>query len=149
MTRDLDGRLEPAPRTGLTFCSAADLAESALQRLGERAGAPAERLAGASGVVALKDGAPVGIAIRTSAPGDETATLQYLGLVPEARGRGHGRALLLTVLHEARGEGAAHYVGSTSVTNAPMRRVFERIGCRPAGSRHVYVGHPRAPARYL
>jgi ribosomal protein S18 acetylase RimI-like enzyme len=142
VTRDLADGLEATTGTGLTFCNAADLAEPELRRLCERAGAPAERLPGASGVVALQDGEPVGIALRRSAPGDEPVTLQYLGLVPEARGRGHGRALLLTVLHGARDAGAVRYVGSTGVTNAAMRGVFERIGCRVVGSRHVYVGHP-------
>lgn len=57
-------------------------------------------------------------------------TLFYLGVAPEFRGRGLGRAFHLWGLHRLRQLGATTYVGSTEVGNTAMLRVFAANGCR-------------------
>ncbi|MHC4549675.1 MAG: GNAT family N-acetyltransferase [Planctomycetota bacterium] len=140
--RDLGEPLPPVPESGATYVPAGNLSPAALERLCRAAGATSEPCHAASGTVALDGGVPVGVALRTSPPGDETLTLQHLGIVPGARHRGHGRALLLAVLHRARAEGVRRYVGSTGRTNTTMLRLFEGIGCRVVGGRSVFGARP-------
>lgn len=58
----------------------------------------------------------------------------YFGLVPEARGLNKSIGLYLQGLKALRDEFHAVYsVGSTSIHNKPMRKVFEKTGCRETG----------------
>ncbi|MHC4922826.1 MAG: GNAT family N-acetyltransferase, partial [Planctomycetota bacterium] len=68
------------------------------------------------GWVALLDGSPVGMAAVESSHGAETLLLMHLGVVPSARRRGVGVALLVHALSAATAEGSQSYLGSTATT---------------------------------
>lgn len=57
-------------------------------------------------------------------------TLSYLGLLPELRGQGLGLHVHRHGFARLRALGAQRYHGGTSASNLPMRRLFERHGCR-------------------
>jgi ribosomal protein S18 acetylase RimI-like enzyme len=139
VTRDLTASLPDRPHSGLEYRSAAALPAAALASLCEAVGMsgmpPADV---APGCIAWRGGVPVGLVLPSSKTGDPELVLHHLGLVPEARGQGYGLALLLEILHRARAAGAAGYVGSTSRSNAAMRRLFERAGCSRLGKRLVF-----------
>ena len=62
--------------------------------------------------------------------GGRVGSLAFVGPVPEARGRGWGRALHAAALARLARTGAAEYVDFTDEQNVPMRRVFAANGCR-------------------
>ncbi|TPW75741.1 GNAT family N-acetyltransferase [Schumannella soli] len=72
-----------------------------------------------------------------------SASVSYLGVVPEARGRGIGLDLLdeITRVHAAAGE--PEITALTDADNVPMRRTFARGGYRETGVRIVReAAHP-------
>lgn len=87
--------------------------------------------------VALRDGAPVGIALVAVRParGGPRTRLAGMGVAPEARRLGVGRALLERVIADARGR------GSPAVT----LEAFERN----AAALHLYESHGFVAARRL
>ena len=89
----------------------------------------------AGGWLALLDGAAVGLGIATPASGREAAELHYLGLVPAARGRGLGHALLARLLATVAGA----VVTSVDARNLAARRVYARAGFRESAARAVYL----------
>ena len=66
-----------------------------------------------------------------------------ISLMPEARGHGIGGACLRQVIDDAAGLGLAVEL-SVAVGN-PARRLYERLGLRPAGEANVYQPMRRAP----
>lgn len=58
------------------------------------------------------------------------STLPFLGVRPEARGRGLGRVAHRHGIAMLRAQGATLYHGGTDAENAPMRACFEANGCR-------------------
>ncbi|MCA1598954.1 MAG: GNAT family N-acetyltransferase [Chloroflexi bacterium] len=87
--------------------------------------------------VALRDGAPVGVALVAvrSARGGPRTRLASMGVAPEARRLGVGRALLERVIADARDRGAA----------AVTLEAFERN----AAAIHLYESHGFVAARRL
>lgn len=84
--------------------------------------------------IAKVEGRTAGVVLpqRFPGPGDE-GTLFYMGIVPELRGRGLGRALHAAGLGFLARAGVTRYVGSTDARNAPMLRVFAVNECRRKG----------------
>ena len=138
--RDLTAPLPEPGECGLEYRSTSGVAAGDLAGLCQAVGMSGEPPADARrlGLAAWRDGTPIGLALPSSLPGADKLLLHHLGLVPEARGQGYGLALLLEVLHRARAEGAATYVGSTSKDNRPMLRLFERADCARHGKRLVF-----------
>lgn len=89
----------------------------------------------AGGWLAFDGGHSVGLGVATAASRNEAAELHYLGLIPAARGRGLGHALLAQLLTRLDG------VVTTSVDarNAAARRVYQRAGFRETAARAVYL----------
>jgi RimJ/RimL family protein N-acetyltransferase len=80
--------------------------------------------------IALVDGVAVGVVLPTVFQRkDAVGTLSYIGIVPEHRRRGLGRALHASGLRLLAAAGARRYAGSTDLRNAPMARIFEKNGC--------------------
>ena len=77
-------------------------------------------------IAALPDGATVGFIIPTRTAYD--ASISYLGVLPEHRGRGHVHELLAEMVHHHHDDGQAKIVGTTDAANIPMRAAFERAG---------------------
>ena len=57
-----------------------------------------------------------------------TTYLQDLFIVPRARGRGIARRLIEAVYGDADARGAPHVYWMTDESNAPARRLYDRIG---------------------
>lgn len=93
------------------------------------------RLAAAADVRALVVGNPphglVVFRLRPSIWSDGLECyLAELYVAPEYRGRGHGRALLDTLLNVVRGEGAAYLELNTDDEDHAAHRLYESVGLR-------------------
>lgn len=75
------------------------------------------------------DGEPVAFVCAQVAPADGWSRITYMGLVPEARGRGLGHWVHRHGLAMLKAQGGALYHGGTRVDNHPMRACFARQGC--------------------
>lgn len=81
----------------------------------------------------------VGAVIVAEHPGTDQAELIYMGLVPEARGQGHGDRLVKRALSLAAEIGVDQLMVAVDDANAPARRVYERAGFAEWAKRYVYV----------
>jgi ribosomal protein S18 acetylase RimI-like enzyme len=79
------------------------------------------------------DGRLAGFAI-PSRGDDGTATVGYLGVVPELRGNGYVHDLLAEITRFHAAVGAPRIMALTDETNLPMAAAFERAGYRAIGS---------------
>src|SRR4051794_13824849 len=88
---------------------------------------PAEVAAGRGGFFVARAEAPLGCgAIRRL--DDDRAEVKRMFVVPEARGRGVGRAILEALVAEARTLGAARVVLETGIRQAEALALYERTG---------------------
>ncbi len=86
------------------------------------------------------DGAAAGVVLPAFVEAERQAcTNLYVGVVPEFRGRGLGGVLVRRGVDTMLARGATRYIGSCDVCNAPMRRIFERIGCTPVTTQRMYL----------
>jgi ribosomal protein S18 acetylase RimI-like enzyme len=92
-----------------------------------------ERLA----VATTHEGAIVGYTLATTNRG--TATLTRLAVVPEARNRGVGSALVGEVAAWARARGAATFALCTQVDNSVSRRLYAGIGLTELEERYAFA----------
>ena len=88
--------------------------------------------------VAYHAGDPAGVAL-VNDDGGRTGTLGYIGLLPNLRGLGLGRALHAEALWTMRSAGLGRYEDGTGWDNAPMRAIFAAAGCEPIGSAVMFV----------
>jgi ribosomal protein S18 acetylase RimI-like enzyme len=65
--------------------------------------------------------------------------LSYLGVVPEARGRGIGRAIAKKAIDEARAGGAGRLTVAVDLRNQPALRLYLDLGFRITEQREVYL----------
>jgi ribosomal protein S18 acetylase RimI-like enzyme len=86
--------------------------------------------------VLLVGGAPRGCILLSGTPGMEAIELVYLGLAPEARGRGIARRLLDLAMTRASRRGYGSMTCAVDLRNEPALRLYERAGFR-AFSRRV------------
>jgi ribosomal protein S18 acetylase RimI-like enzyme len=77
-------------------------------------------------VAELADGTIVGFIIPTRTAYD--ASISYLGVLPEHRGRGYVHDLLAEMVHVHHDDAQTRIVGTTDAANTPMRNAFERAG---------------------
>jgi len=142
---DLDKELPPAP-VEVDARPVLDLPEAQLRALCHASGVPdaddAELDAGAGGLelglVAWEEDAPVGLALAQASTDEKVLLDHAIGLVPEARGRGLGKALLRAFLAQGKERGREVYIASTVVDNEPMRRVFAWLGAETIKERTVF-----------
>lgn len=66
-------------------------------------------------------------------------TCLYLGLIDSYHGKGLGQALFEKALELLRANGARTYFDSTSKKNTPMKRIFEKAGCRVQAELLTYI----------
>ncbi len=93
----------------------------------------------------LADGdTDAGLLLLTEHPDDQVWEVVYLGLVPEMRGRGLGRVLLLEGLHRAQRAQALEVVLAVDERNEPAIHVYEGLDFTPFEQRLV---HARLPER--
>ena len=96
---------------------------------------------GASLDVIEVDGEPAGRLYVHRGPSD--IRIMDIALAPAFRGRGIGTELLRGLMAEAQESGRKLSIHVES--NNPARRLYERLGFRPAGEHGVYVLLDRAP----
>jgi len=135
--RSLLSRLPP-PEANLTARSPADypeeMIELALSGTASRGlvGRPAKTLLHprAEWTIWELEGEPVGVALWSRLPDGEVGVVDFLGVLPSWRGRGHGRALHAATLRNLAALGCRTYRDNTDVENVAMQRVFFRNGCQ-------------------
>ncbi|MBD3366868.1 MAG: GNAT family N-acetyltransferase [Candidatus Eisenbacteria bacterium] len=80
--------------------------------------------------VARRNGRTVGVVLPQRFPGPRNeGTLFYMGIVPERRNEGLGRALHRAGLAFLAQAGVERYIGSTDDRNVPMLRIFDANDC--------------------
>jgi ribosomal-protein-alanine N-acetyltransferase len=75
--------------------------------------------------------------------------INNLAVVPEARGRGLGTALLLHVLDQGNRLGADRALLEVRESNVAARRLYERLGFAVSGTRPGYYTQPTEDALLL
>ncbi len=89
------------------------------------------------------DGLLVGIASLSRYPGRKTRHRAIVGsmyIVPEARGRGHGRALMTAILNHARSQrGLERLIIAVTVGNEAARRLYLATGFTPTFVEEGYI----------
>lgn len=94
--------------------------------------------------VAVLDGQPVAAAL--IARRGWTSRLAGMAVVPEARHRGVGRALMAHLLAEAKTRGERTMVLEVIEQNAPAVRLYEQCGFQKIRRLTSHSGHPEVPA---
>jgi ribosomal protein S18 acetylase RimI-like enzyme len=84
-------------------------------------------------------GGPVGVIITVKAADGPRWDLAYLGVVPEARGRGVGREMLRETLARARAAGAREVTLCVDERNAAACGLYRGCGFEPFDRREVYL----------
>ncbi len=89
--------------------------------------------------LALAAGRPVGVLLLSEVPEWAAWDVAYVGVVPEARGHGHGRELMHRALAEARADGVARLTLSVDVRNLPAWELYTDLGFVPNDRREVFL----------
>jgi ribosomal protein S18 acetylase RimI-like enzyme len=84
-------------------------------------------------------GGPVGVLMMTAMPESGDWEVAYMGVVPEARGHGFGREMLLHALSEARAADAPSVTLSVDARNQPAWNLYRSLGFEPYDQRIVYL----------
>lgn len=82
---------------------------------------------------------PVGALLLAPRPAVDGMEVLLMGLAPEARGQGLGRAVLDAAFARAHAAGARRLLLSVDTTNTPARRLYARAGFVGYAQRHVYA----------
>ena len=75
------------------------------------------------------DGSVVGAIFPTTVPSGR-ASIGYIAVMPDHRGKGYVNELLAEMVHSHVGRGAALITGNTDLANFPMAKAFNRAGFR-------------------
>jgi mycothiol synthase len=89
--------------------------------------------------LALDAETPVGVVLATASTETRGWDLAYVGVVPEARGRGAGRELVRKVLLEARAADAECVTLSVDTRNRPAWKLYLSLGFEADDRREVYL----------
>jgi ribosomal protein S18 acetylase RimI-like enzyme len=84
-------------------------------------------------------GVPVAVLLLTVHPDRHAWEIVYLGVLPEARGRGFGRAIVSDALGRARRAGQEGVFLAVDCRNAIARRIYAEAGFSPIGRQAVHL----------
>lgn len=88
--------------------------------------------------VVYHEGHKIGVLLLQRLPDQPgRGAILFMGLAPEARGRGLGRALHRAALLRLARSGSTEYVDATRVSNPAMQRIFAAHGCRTTDMRRI------------
>lgn len=91
----------------------------------------------------LRDrGQPAGVLLLEELDRGKAMDLVYLGVIPDARGRGLGRELARKAIVEAKGRGANELTLCVDARNAPARRIYNEMGFVEFDRREVFLALP-------
>ena len=96
-------------------------------------------------LLARRDGAAAGLVLVNPAAGRPACELVYMGVVPEHRGSGLGRALVEQAIRKTRQLGGDVLTVAVDSNNTPARKLYEEAGMRLTSRRHVYYLPPERP----
>jgi ribosomal protein S18 acetylase RimI-like enzyme len=82
---------------------------------------------------------PAGVLILTELPDFAAWDLSYVGVIPEQRRRGVGRAAACHALASARAAGAPELLLAVDTRNTPARRLYRSLGFQEGDVRDVYL----------
>lgn len=89
--------------------------------------------------LALEADQPVGVLLLTEMPEGRTWDVSYVGVVPEARGRGLGRALMHKAMEAARASAVWQLTLSVDSRNRPACQLYCTLGFEHYDQREVYL----------
>jgi mycothiol synthase len=84
-------------------------------------------------------GEPIGVLMLAECDDGQGRDLVYLGVVPEARGRGWGRELIRQALVQARSARAGGLTVCVDARNKPARRLYDEMGFVEYDRRDVFL----------
>jgi ribosomal protein S18 acetylase RimI-like enzyme len=87
----------------------------------------------------LSKSRPIGVLLLTNMPEWEALDISYLGVVPEARGRGLGRILAARALVEAKARHVQQVTLAVDRRNLPAWNMYRDLGFEPHEEREVYL----------
>jgi len=96
-------------------------------------------------VVVCAGDRPVGCSLVSPIPENGSAELVYIGLSPEARGKGVGLVLLRRAIAQLRQRRIGRLVCAVDHRNAPARKLYTGLGFRVFSARSAWVRPVRAP----
>ena len=85
------------------------------------------------------DDTDIGVLLLSEHPDQNACEVVYMGVVPEARGRGYGRGMLLTALYEAREAPSESVILAVDSQNTYARRLYEEMDFIEASVKAVHV----------
>jgi ribosomal protein S18 acetylase RimI-like enzyme len=85
------------------------------------------------------EGRDVGLLLMNDHPSQDAWEVVYMGVAPDARGCGYGRAMLIDGLHAARSAGRQSVLLAVDAQNAPANRIYGELGFMEVASRAVHV----------
>jgi ribosomal protein S18 acetylase RimI-like enzyme len=89
--------------------------------------------------LAQEDGTPVGVLLVVEVSEWHSWEIAYVGVVPEARARGIGTAIMLEALHRARTGKRLQLTLSVDQRNAPACHLYRKIGFTQYDAREVFL----------
>lgn len=90
-------------------------------------------------LLARARGTPVGVLLSARIPERGAMEVVYMGLLPEARGRGFGATLLRRAVEVARMQGAGLVTLTVDVENAPARKLYAAFDFQEWSRREVWI----------
>jgi mycothiol synthase len=97
--------------------------------------------------LARQRGKPVGVLLLADVPDWQGWDLSYLGVVPEARGSGVGRALAEHALRQAQAAGAGQLSLAVDSRNEVAWNLYRSLNFEPFDEREVYLAIWKQPAK--
>ncbi len=88
------------------------------------------------------EGKPAGVVLLTELFDGDGWDLSYMGVVPEVRGRGLGKALTVKALEAARKRGAEGVTVAVDVRNGPAIKIYSSLGFVASEQREVLLYLP-------
>lgn len=85
------------------------------------------------------DDEDVGLLLMNEHPAQNAWEVVYMGVVPEARGRGYGRAMLLEGLHDAQRAGRESVLLAVDSQNDYANRIYNELGFLELARRAVHA----------
>lgn len=89
--------------------------------------------------IATWSGAPAGCLLLNDNPLSGAADVVYLGVAPEFRGRGLGRAMILHAAKDIRRRGYGNMTLAVDAANPYALRIYQSVGFKPLFSRDAYA----------
>lgn len=87
-------------------------------------------------------GRPIGALLLSPSPPTDSIEVIYLGLAPEARGRGAGAALLAHGIRAVAQRPQRTLALAVDVRNVPAMRLYQRFGFTPVRRREAWIAVP-------